>query len=286
MKPLRLLSVLPALALLLVSTANAAQKINGTWELQRVGGTPNIEMRFSTVDARESERAFHSSDHYKAADFGLTDARIDAATAQTQFGLTRAAGTFAFTGMLGNGRGGGVFTFAPDDAFVAGLSSRNLKPENDRELLAAATVDLTLPYIDSIRSAGYANLSFEKMLAFRALNVTPQSIADLRAVFGTMREDDVISATALGVTKAYVDEMRSIGVDHVTPQKAVEFKALHITREYVASLAQLGFGKLSPNQIVEFKAMHIDAAYLKHLADHGLKNLTPEQVVQAKATGL
>lgn len=286
MKQLRFASLLAAIALFLVGAASAAQSINGTWELQRVGGTPYIEMRLSSTDAHEGENTIHSGDHYKAADFGLTDARVDGATSQTQFGLQRAAGTFAFSGMLGNGRGGGVFTFTPDDTFVAGLNSRGLKPDNNRGLLAAGNVDLTLPYIDSIRSAGYPNLSFDKMLAFRALHVTPQSIADLRAVFGTMREDDVISSTALGVTKSYVDEMHGMGVEHVTPQKAVEFKALHITPEYVAGLAQLGYAKLTPDQIVQFKAMRIDAAYLKHLADHGLKNLTPEQVVQAKATGL
>lgn len=257
MKQLRFVTLFAALALLLACTANAAQSINGTWELQRETGTPYIEMRLSTLEVHGGRKSVYSSHQYNAADLGLTGARIDAAASQTQFALKRAAGTFGFTGMLGNGRGGGVFTFTPDDAFVRGLDSRGLKLGNDRDLLAAATVDLTLTYVDSIRSAGYANLSFEKMLAFRALNVTPQSIADLHGLFGTMREDEVISATALGVTKAYVE-----------------------------SVARLGFSNLTVNQIVEFKAMHIDAAYLKHLADHGLKHLTPQQVVEAKATGL
>jgi len=285
MKTLRIGAIAAIAGFMLACAAGAAQSVSGTWDLERATGTQNLKLQVSTGE-RSYRDHFSDTGHFTAADLGLTDSQIDGASAKAEFGLKRAAGAFTFSGVVGNGRGGGVFTFAPDDAFVQGLSSRGLKPRDDREILAAAIFDLTLPYIDSIYAAGYSHISFDNVLAFRALKVTPQSIAELRSLFGDMPADQVISASAVGVTKAYVDEMRGMGVGNITAQKAVEFKALGITRSYADSLAKLGFGRLSADQIVQFKALHIDAAYLKHLADHGLKNLTPEQVVELKATGL
>jgi hypothetical protein len=202
------------------------------------------------------------------------------------FSVAREAGTFHFTGTLGDDTGSGQFTFTPSEAFVSGLASRGIQTSSDDDILVAASIDLTLAYIDSISAAGYRDIGFEHLIAFRALQVTPASIADLRSIFGQMGTEDVISATALHVTRAYVEELRSMGVGDITPERAVTFKALHIDKGYVAELARMGYAHMPPDQIVSFKAMHIDEAYLQHLRAHGLKNLTPQQVIEMKATGL
>lgn len=243
------------------------QSVHGTWALQRNDYQNRWQLRLSSDGDEQT-------------------LRMDAPPTSGTFSIRREAGTFDFTGTLSDDGGSGQFTFTPSAAFVNGLGSRHLHPESIRDIMAAASVDLTLEYIDSIAAAGYPNLGFDKTIAFRAVGATPGSIAELRSVFGTLSSEDVVSTSALHVTRAYVDELHTMGVDHVTPERAVTFKALDIDKAYIAELARMGYSHMDPQDIVSFKAMHIDAAYLQHLRAHGLKNLTAQQVIEMKATGL
>jgi hypothetical protein len=275
-----------AFSAFLGATSATLASTSGTWQLTRTSGTHRLELRLTTGEQSNTVRIWNESGGYGAEELGLTDARIDAAPANMQFTLNREAGIFRFTGILGHGTGNGSFVFTPSESYRSGLLSRGLDARTDRDIMTAAMVDLTLTYIDGIRAAGYPGLAFDELLAFRALNVTPSSIAQLRSMFGNLDAHQVISTTALHITPAYINEMHEIGMARVTPETAVEFKALGITKSYVAQLSQLGFSHLKPHEIVEFRALHIDAAYIKHLAEHGLKNLTVEQLVQLKASGI
>ena len=259
--------------LICAAAAPPFHQITGTWQIEQ-SSRPERQMRLS----------FDNEDNNNVMDY--RPAGVDGPSGPANFSLQREAGTFRFTGMLGGGNGSGSFTFTPSDAFAAGLAARGQQFEDERGLLTAACIDLTLAYVDSISRAGYPHLTFDHLVAFRALRVTPDSIAGLRNLFGDLRADDVISATALHVNAAYVNELRTFGIGDITLERAVTFKALHITKDYVSELARMGYGNLKPDQIVSFKAMHIDAAYLQHLAAHGFTHLTAEQVIQMKAAGL
>lgn len=258
----------------LIAATPALAPISGAWDMQRSSDGTLLHLH---VGPHEDE-TLHG--------YAVPAGQLYGAPSAAEFTVAREPGTFRFRGTIGGGTGSGNFTFTPSSSFNDGLAARGLGTRDGRELMGAASVDLTLAYIDRMRADGYPALTFENALAFRAIGVTTESIAVLRGLFGSLSAEDVISTSALHVTPAYVQELREMGVSPVTAQRAVEFKALNITRDYVAQLASLGYPHLRPNQIVEFRALHIDAAYLKHLADHGLKNLTPEQVVELKATGL
>jgi hypothetical protein len=257
---------------LLAANAPQLQAVSGTWKLER------------NLDGRVQLELF-AGDRIQSMHWQET-MRLDSAPSSADFTVAREAGTFHFTGTMGNGSGGGNFTFTPSPAFVAGLQSRGLDYRHAENLMSAASIDLTLAYIDSIRANGYPSLDFDQLMGFRAVGATPQSIAQLRGIFGAMSADDVISTHALHVTPAYVAELRSMNVGRVTPERAVTFKSLKITKAYIAELGRMGYAGLSADQIVTFRAMHIDAAYVRHLAAHGLTHLTADQVIQMKAAGL
>jgi hypothetical protein len=257
----------------LIGAGQQFQSVTGTWALERSGYSGRWQLQLSSHGNTNSMQWQETMP-------------IPARPSSTDFTIAREAGTFHFTGTLSSDGGTGQFTFTPSEAFVSGLAARNLQIDNSHEIMSAASVDVTLAYIDSIHAAGYRDLRFGDLLAFRALGVTTQSIAQLRGVFGQMPAGDVISTTALHVTPQYVQELRSMGMGPVTAERAVTFKALHIDKSYIAELARLGYAHMDPQDIVSFKAMHIDAAYLEHLRQHGLKNLTPQQVIQMKAAGL
>ncbi|HET6895229.1 MAG TPA: hypothetical protein VFH72_07620 [Candidatus Baltobacteraceae bacterium] len=235
-------ALLAALVLLFGWAPAQAGTITGTWSAHRTAR--GVELNLS------SDADIHTM-HWQET------LHLDGAPSTANFTLRREAGTIVLSGTVGNGTGSGQFTFTPSDAFVAGLSSRGLRYDNDHDLLSAASVDLTLQYIDAMRGDGYPNLPFGDLLAFRAVGVTAASLADLRSVFGQISAENVIATTALHVTRSYVDE-----------------------------LADMGYRGMSPDDIVAFKSMHIDRAYLQHLAAHGLKNLSGQQVIEMKASGL
>lgn len=258
-----------AIALTLPLCARAGT-ISGTWTLQPGRDGERVQLTIHPDGIGHWNETVHIEKPWSGDDFWLR----------------REAGAFHFAGTVADDRGSGQFTFTSNDAFASGLTARGLAVRDDRKLMTAAAVDLTLQYIDSIRTDGYTDLGYDNLLAFRALGVSPASISDLRGLFGRMSAEDVISTSALHVTRAYVDEMHAMGIATVTPERAVTFKSLHISKSYVGELAEMGFRNLSPDDIVSFKAMHIDRAYLRHLAAHGLKNLTPQQVIELKASGL
>lgn len=275
-----------AVLLLAAARAGAAEVTSGHWQLHRAQDSRAIELQITTERNGRMGGSWDSTHAVTANDLGLRDAQIDGVPSSATFALHREAGEFAFTGILGEGNGTGDMTFTPSDAFVAALAQRHMSASRPNELMAAAFVNLTMAYIDDVRANGFADLSFDRVLGFRALGVTRDSITAQRRLFGTLTPEDVESLTALHVTPEYVVQLRAMGVTDITPHTAVEYKALNITPQYVAELAHLGFPKLAPHQVVEFKAMHIDAEYLKHLASHGLRNLTPEQIVELKASGI
>jgi predicted XRE-type DNA-binding protein len=268
-----------------IAHAKAIQPLSGSWQLTREAPTGRIELRL-WLDGEQHSMFGGDVGRFDADRLRLSDAAIDGAPAQVTFSLRRDAGTFQFSGVLGNGRGTGPFTLTPNEVFVQGMAQRGLALSEPRDVLTAAIVDLTLPYIDSIRAAGYPDLSFEHYIGFRAVGVTPQSIAEMQSLFGHVSSGEMESAAAMHITKAYVDEIHSMGIGQVTIERAITFKALRIDKSYVAQLAQMGYPDLSPDNIVTFKAMHIDEAYINHLAAHGLKHLTAEQLIQMKAAGL
>lgn len=275
-----------AVLILAFARAGAAEVTSGQWQLHRLQGSGALELQIATERSEVTHGAWNSTHDVTANELGLRDAQIDGAPANVAFALHREAGDFTFTGILGEGKGTGDVRFTPSAAFVAALARRHLTAGRTNDLMAAAFLNLTIAYIDDIRANGFADLPFDRILGFRALGVTRDSIVAQRRLFGTLTAQDVEGLTALHVTPEYVAQLRAMGVTDITPRSAVEYKALDITPQYVAELARLGFSKLTQRQVVEFKAMHIDAEYLKHLAAHGLRNLTPEQVVQLKASGI
>lgn len=273
MKRLRMMMCIAMLAALVAPSIARANTITGTWKLE-----PAEHGRQAQLQLYNTSDGFENTLHWN-------ELGIQLSSPGSRFELRREAGTFEFTGTIADGTGSGDFTFTPSDAFRSGLSARGLQGD-DRRGMTAACVDLTLEYIDTIHATGYRDLSFDNLVAFRALDVTPASIAQLRTLFGDLPAEEVISTSALRITRAYVEELRSMGIGPVTAQQAVTFKSLRIDKAYVGELAGMGYRNMRPNDIVAFKALHIDAAYLRHLASHGLKNLTPQQVIEMKATGL
>src|SRR5713101_2415148 len=160
----RLVAVLGLLALLWAcypvtdaSYSNPQESGTGQWLIEfRTGEAKvHIELRYE----RKSEKGMHSSSHGFTLDpsllSGLTREQAMSGGAHVQFQLKRDAGTFNFDGWFKEGNGSGHFTFIPDRAFAAQLSSQGFGSPTDEQLLSLAMSDTGFALINELKAQGY-----------------------------------------------------------------------------------------------------------------------------------
>jgi hypothetical protein len=275
-----------ATALAGAGAARAQDTMTGQWSIQRVLGS-TVQLEFRTERRADGTAHWDSTNTSDVSRIGLSSADLDSSGKHVHFTIAREAGTFECDGWAGHGQGSGTFAFNASPAFLAGLRSRGYSDLSPEKQAGSAMLDITLGYIDSIFAAGYPHVEYNQLVAFKALGVTPTSIAALRSLFhDNLTAEELTSLAALHVTPAYISELRGLGIAPVSPQKAVELKALGVDKSYVQALAAAGYTNVPPDQLVQLKALGIDQAYIQHLAEHGMKNLTVSQLVRMKAVGL
>jgi hypothetical protein len=279
-------SVAIAAALLLfaaaVSPTFAQSALSGTWTIQPGydAGDVQLELRYP----RASEPGGSQTSHELSVEsLGLRAEDLRGPSHPVHFALRRDAGVLDFTGMLGDGVGAGHYTFSPSVTYPQAISSRGIDAPDVDHQLAAVLLDVSLSYTDSIIALGIRPSSFDKLIAFRALRISPESIRGLRRAFGMLNEEDLITFTALHITPEYASQMRALGLAIRDPHTLVSLKALHIDAAYVHELASLGYDHLSAEDLTQMKAMHIDADYIRRVQSHGYKHPSIEQLVQLKA---
>ena len=262
------------------AVTNAAEAFSGTWTI-----SPSYDSNHVSLELRTEGAAYHdeSSNNVALSDLGLTQAQLNSPGARASFGLHRDAGAFAFDGWLQQGTGSGHFTFSPDPRYEEELRARGYTVDEPRKLMTAGLIDLSIPYIDQIRNAGFKDLTFNNLVAFRALRVDAPYIDSMRRHFSDLDAETVISLRALNVTDDYIGSMKSEGLAPATAHDAIELRALRVDSAYVKEMASVGYDHLSAHDLVQLRALRVDAAFVRSLEAHGFHNLTVEQLIQAKA---
>jgi hypothetical protein len=271
------------LAIAVSNTAAVAQNvINGTWAIQpgTSAGQVRLELRYPRPG--ESDRFEYQHDS-SIESLGLRSSDLTSPSHPVHFVLRRDAGELDFNGTLGDGVGAGHYAFTPSGSYADAMASRGIGRPDVRAQLAATLLDASLSYANSMIAAGLRPSSFDKLIAFRALEITPDSVRSLRQAFGPMNEDDVITFTALHITPEYAAQMRAAGLADLDAHTLVSLKALHVDAAYIHDLASLGYDHLSAHELTELKALHVDAQYIRRVQSHGYKHPSIHQLVELKA---
>jgi hypothetical protein len=250
------LAALVPLLQLALTTALAWPVTGGTWSIDASRGVEDANLALRLGDARGGHESSSSHD-VDAAKLGLTAALESHDETHVAFEIVREAGTIVCSGVARDHRAGGTFRFAPSAQFVTAMRTRGYALD-DEQLFRAASLDVTVAFVDGIVAAGYRDVPFEKIVVFRALNVDGSYLRELNGSFDTRPTvDDVIPLRALGVTGSYVSGLRDAGLRGLTPREAIRVRA-----------------------------MSIDAAFVKRVRAHGFQNPTIDDVVRLKAMGI
>ena len=273
---------LAAIALLIA--AAPATPTNGSWSLEPAStpGKVNIQLRSTDQNGKQD---VESSFDVSAQELGISAVQLASQRGDVAFTWAREAGSFACKGWLSDGKGGGTFIFTPSAEYLTKMRAAGYDLTSSRDQIVAAILDISTAYVAALAGAGYSQLPFQKLVAFRALKIDATYVRAMRAAFGSsgLSADQVISLQALRVTPDFIAEMRAAGVAIETAQDAVRMRALKIDAAFVRSMATVGYARLSSDELVRLRALGIDAAYVKRVQAHGFTNLTVDQLVRLKA---
>ncbi len=208
----------------IASRGAAHAAVTGTWRIstERVGH--RLHVRYAPAGGHDTDSDSWTID---PAALGIASA-LKSRGRRTMFSIDRDAGDFVFDGWFGEGRAAGSYTFSPNRPFFDALGRLGYDIDGTSRQIGYAMLDVTLPYA--------------KKLNARVNGLTASNIIALKA---------------MGVDRAYLDDIAGAGYSH-----------------------------LSANQYLSLKALHVDGAYIRYLEGHGFTKLSVAQILSMKATGV
>ncbi|HXB08077.1 MAG TPA: M56 family metallopeptidase [Puia sp.] len=268
----------------LAMQANLALDISG--DMRIAGDTDILEgawfaTSFSTDDKLRFELKRESENGSWNNSFSVDKTEFNPYPGQgnVEFKLTREAGTITFKGQFDGQEGFGHFRFAPDEAYFNALKQMGLDDIEGRRF-AYFTVNLKKEYAAMIMRS-YPHLSSHELIGFAANKIDQDYIKYWQGAGITDLDNPrtLISLKSQHIDRAYVDELKAAGYDHLQWRELVSLKSQHIDGAYIRSL---GRGKdnepISVRELVSYKAMHIDSGYIASLRSVGYAGLDRNQL--------
>ena len=111
-------------------------------------------------------------------------------------------------------------------------------------------------------------LTVDELIALRIHRVTPDYIAEMRNVFGSLTLRQVRQLKTMNVSAKYIADMRAAGVNITTPREAIQLKTYNVTPEFVRSLAAAGYSKLSPRDLARLAVAGVNADFIREMSKY------------------
>jgi hypothetical protein len=87
-------------------------------------------------------------------------------------------------------------------------------------------------------------------------------------------------------SQPFLDQMRTLGFDGITPQKQLSFLMLDVNTTWAKQLKDLGVLDLSTNKLMALRALRVDADYIQGMARAGYPELHAGRLTEMKAVGV
>ncbi|WP_431216860.1 M56 family metallopeptidase [Puia sp. P3] len=198
------------------------------------------------------------------------------------FKLVRDAGTMLFTGQFDGQQGFGHFHFQADEGYFRALQQMGVEDMEGRRQLSFFMANVKKEFAGMVVHSGYPHISGRMLISFSALHIDRDFIQYWRSS-GVQDADEprtLITLKAQNIDKAYVEEMKAAGYDHLSARELNTLKAQHITGSYIRSIGGGRDNQLIPvRELVSYKAMNIDSGYINSLRKLGYTNLERKDIV-------
>ena len=160
--------------------------------------------------------------------------------------------------------------------------------EQQIEKQAEVRLALAHPHPETRRVEHPVHSEIDRAIELKALGVTPDYAARLRAAAPRMRieEGDLMSMKAVGVTPGWLNGMLRAGYQPRDVDDVVGARAVGVSPAYVADLAAAGYRNIPLDDLTSMRAIGVTGAYIRQLRSRGYTGLSIDKLVEMKAVGL
>jgi predicted metallopeptidase len=271
-----------AFALFPTIVTNAQEKFTGKWTAETDGkNNGKIQLNLTRKLSRNNTNDFGNT--FALNDLqGLSREQLFAANSTVNFRLMREAGIIEFEGVFKNGEGSGTFTFSANQNFVAGMKSRGYNL-NDDKLFSATALDLTLGFVDDLKSVGFADLDVEDLFKGKIFNVTPKFVAEMKSIgFTDLGMEDLVKARIFEIDIDFAKEVTEMGFAKDSIEDLVKLRIFKITPEYLREMKSIGFTNLSAEEATKLRIFKITPKFVREINSEGLTDLSVEEVTKLR----
>ena len=253
-------------------TATSGGPLSGIWE----GKIENDQVCIN-LSSRTEHSSWMNGDCYKKAEFSALP------TTESEFTLTRPAGTITFKGKFENNEGYGRFRFAPDQTFSSWLTEQGITGIEDQGLVHLFFANIDKEYVLSLKKAGYKEISGEDLQNMAIHGLSADKIAAYRDMSKSLGEKEPSLETMLSLSIQDVDlefmkSLQKAGFSHLSMEDVMNAKIHDLSPEYVKQVKDMGFKNMTFDDVLNFKIQDVTPEFLNDLKKSGI---TPESADEA-----
>ena len=146
-----------------------------------------------------------------------------------------------------------------------------------------AAIGADIPFAE-VHGAKYDS-AIEKAAAMKALGITPEYLAAVRAASPALRSadmDDVMGMKAVGVTPDYIRDLAAAGFPNLDADELTQARAVGVTGDYIRAMRAAGYNG-DIDDFVQMRAVGVTPAYAEKFRKSGYKNKGVRQLVVLRA---
>jgi hypothetical protein len=204
----------------------------------------------------------------------------------THFEFVRDAGTFACDGRFAGDHGAGIFVFAPNPQYIAGMKSLGYTIEPDR-LMELAAFDISRTFVHDLESLGYHGLSLDDLLKFRIHGVSIAYIRDFQnAGYRSLSAEDLVHMRIHGVGIEFVHALEAYGYHRVPVEDLIHMRIHGVSAEFIRDLKAEGYSGIPVEELIRMQIHGVTPEMVKKVQNAGFAHPTTDQLVQMRIHGL
>lgn len=206
---------------------------------------------------------------------------------ESDFTLTRPAGTLTFRGKFEGKEGYGRFTFAADQSFLEWLNKEGISGMEDQMVIFLFFANTGKEYVEFLKKSGYNKISGEDLgrLAIHELDrKTIESFLEAARDLGDERPsiDDLLNLKIHDLDRDYIRAMAKTGFKGLNLENVLNAKIQDVTPEYVQQCRDMGFKGQTLDEVIGFKVHEITPEFMQQCRNMGFKEVNADDLMQLK----
>lgn len=259
-----------------IQPAPSGNALSGLWE-----GTIKDDKVCINLSSRSEHSNWINGDCYPKSEFSSLP------IVESEFTLSRPAGTITFKGKFENNEGYGRFRFAADQGFSTWLKEQGITGIDEEAMVHLFFANIDRDYVLSLKKSGYDNISGEDLQNMAIHGLDPKNIAAYQEISKSLGEGQPSIETMLNLSihdidQAYIKSLTQAGFPKLTTEEIMNAKIHDLSPEYIKQCSEMGFGKLTFEDVLNFKIHDITTAFLNDLKKSGLGSLSAEEALNMR----